>query len=330
MPKEITIAITGSTGHLGTAVIPLLISKGYRLRALVYKQEPTFDSLSLQTVNGSLSDIISLNELVKGCDVVIHCAAKISLNSNRDTSLYETNLNGTRNIFDAARKAGVRRFIYISSIHVYNQLTADGSLDEESPFCPEKAPLYDQSKRDAQQFVLQQSSDQMEVVVLNPTAVIGPYDQKPSLLGKAIMEIYNREIPVLIRGGFDFVDVRDVATGIVNAIDNGRNGQSYLLSGKWHSLEDLQKIILGIKGDNRRIPVLPAWTGYLGLPFIRLIAALSGREPLYTRESIIALTMGNKKISSLKAAKELGYKCRPLRETIEDSISWFKQAGYLL
>ena len=329
MPKEKTIAITGSTGHLATAVIPLLISKGYRVRALVHKEKPTLDSLALETVKGSLSDIVSLNRLVMGCQVVIHCAARISINSNHDPLVYETNVDGTINLFNAARQAGVKRFIHISSIHAHEQMTADELLNEDSPYCSKNAPRYDQSKRDAQQFVLQQASGQMEVVVLNPTAVVGPYDNKPSLMGKAVIDIYKRKVPVLISGGFDFCDVRDVASGIVNAIEQGRNGQSYLLSGKWHSLEDLQNIILSIKGDTRKVPVLPAWAGYLGLPFILLLAAFNGEEPLYTKESISALIHGNMKISSMKAEKELGYSCRPLHETIADSITWFKQAGTL-
>ncbi len=330
MAKENIIAITGSAGHLASTVIPLLITKGYRVRALVYKQEPNTGLPALETVRGSLSDISSLNNLVRDCDAVIHCAARISLNSNRDASVYDTNVNGTMNIFNSAREAGVKRFIHLSSIHAYNHNTADGLLNEESEFCSGNAPRYDQSKRDAQQFVLQHSSDQMEVVVLNPTAVIGPFDSKPSLIGKAIMDIYNRKIPMLINGGFDFCDVRDVASAMVYAIDKGRSGHSYLLGGKWHSLEEVKKIIMNIRGDHGRVLVLPAWAGYLGLPFILLMAALMRQQPLYTKESIYTMTHGNKRISSLKAEKELDYQCRPLNETISDSISWFKQEGYLL
>ncbi|MFA6126770.1 MAG: NAD-dependent epimerase/dehydratase family protein [Bacteroidales bacterium] len=327
--KEITVAITGSTGHLASAIIPLLIGQGYRLHALVHKREPAVDLSTLDIVEGSLSDIDSLNRLVKDCRIVIHCAAKISLNSNRDPSVYETNVNGTMNLFNASKQARVKRFIHLSSIHAYDQLTAAGLLNEESPYCPDHAPRYDQSKRDAQKFVLQQLSDQMEVVVLNPTAVVGPFDHKLSLMGKAIKDIYNGKVPVLISGGFDFCDVRDVAAGVVAAMDKGRNGQSYLLSGRWHSLVDLQRIIMDIKGDRRNIPVLPAWTAYLGSPFILMLAAFRGKEPLYTRESILAMTQGHKNISSAKAEKELGYACRPLRETISDSIDWFKQTGSL-
>lgn len=330
MSKETAIAITGATGHIGTAAIPMLIGKGYRLRALVYTQQPSFDSMDIATVQGSLFDTDSLNRLVAGCQVVIHCAGRISLNSNRDPSVYETNVNGTKNVFKAAQQAGVKRFIYISSIHAYNQTNGNGLLDEESGYCPKNAPQYDQSKRDAQQFVLQNARNGMEVVVLNPTAVIGPFDHKPSALGQAIMDIYNKKVPVLISGGFDFCDVRDVAAAIVSAVERGRSGEAYLLGGKWHSLGDLQKIILGIKGDKKLLPVLPAWTGYLGLPFAILMAVMKKQEPLYTKESIVAVQHGHKNISSRKAAAELGYSSKPLQDTIGDTISWFKQAGHIL
>ena len=116
MSTKITIAITGTTGHLAASIIPLLISKGYRIRALQYKQELSFSLKNLEIIRGSLSDILSLNKLVKGCDIVIHCAAKISIRSNNDASVYDTNVNGTKNIFNAAKLANVKRFIYISSI----------------------------------------------------------------------------------------------------------------------------------------------------------------------------------------------------------------------
>lgn len=327
--KKITIGITGTTGHLGTSIIPLLESKEYKVRALQYNCDLPFSLKNAEIIRGSLFDLPSLNELVIGCDVVIHCAAKISINSNKDTSVYDTNVNGTKNIFNAAKEANVKKFIYISSIHAYNQVPVDEILNESRLYCDNSSALYDQSKRDAQKFVLNQETGSMETVVLNPTSVIGPHDYKPSLMGKAIIELYNGNIPSLVRGGFDFCDVRDVAEGIVSAIENGRNGHGYLLSGKWCSLSDLNQTIIDVKGSTRRIPTLPPWLAYLGLPFINMMAFLKKTEPLYTKESLDTLINGNKNISSLKATQELGYTNRPLSETILDSINWFKQEGYL-
>ena len=326
---EKTVGITGTSGHLAASIIPLLENKGYKMRVLQYKHELSFKPNNLEIVKGGLSDPASLNELVRGCDVVIHSAARISINSNKDPYVYDTNVIGTKNIFNASKLANVKRFIYISSIHAYHQFPADEILDETHPYCPDNSPQYDRSKRDAEQFVLQQASGPVEVVVLNPTAIVGPNDHRPSLIGKGILVMYNRKIPSLIRGGFDFCDVRDVAEGIVSAVDNGRNGQSYLLSGKWYSLPDLYRIIMDVKGDKRKLPVLPPWAGYLGLPFTNMMASLRKIEPIYTKESLQTLANGNKKISSLKAARELGYNSRPLTETIADTINWFKREGYL-
>jgi dihydroflavonol-4-reductase len=329
MNASLKIALTGTTGHIASAVIPRLLAQGRLVRGLVYRRLPEGFPGPFETVQGSLADQHSLERLVDGCDVVIHCAGRVSIHSNSDPAVYETNVNGTRRLFETARAAGVRRFIHISSIHAYDQYAAGEKLSEESPFCPDHSPQYDRSKRDAQKFVLEQASAFMEVVVLNPTAVIGPYDAQPSFLGKAIIDIYNRKIPVLIRGGFDFVDVRDVAQGIVNAIERGRSGEAYLLGGKWHDLNDLQNAILVVRGDRKRLPVLPSWVGYAGLPFTWMYAKARKREPLYTRESIMALTGGHHHISSDKAIRELGYSPRSLTETITDTIGWFKQTGRL-
>ena len=329
MPEEITIALTGTTGHLATAMLPLLAGRGYKVKALIHKQMPAAGGQKLIFIQGSLTDAHSLDLLVAGCQIVIHCAAKISVFSDKDPTVYETNFQGTVNLFNAAKRAGVRRFIYVSSIHAYDQKTPDESLTENSRYCADHAPGYDRSKRDAQAYVLQPSPDPMEVVVLNPTAVIGPFDAKPSLQGKAVMDIYSGRIPALIRGGFDFCDVRDVVAAIVNAIAQGRDRHSYLLGGKWYSLDDLQNIIRGIKGSRWRMPVLPLWAAYLGLPFTRLLSVINRQEPFYTRESIEAIANGHKSICSEKAGRELGYTIRPLEETIRDTILWFQSAGYL-
>lgn len=329
MSTKIKIAITGTSGHLAAPILPLLQNNGFVIQALQYKEELSSDLKNLQVVKGSLFDTESLNRLVTGCDIVIHSAAKISINSNRDDSVYNTNVNGTKNVFYAAKAANVKRFIYISSIHAYNQFPSDKTLDEAHPFCNDNSPQYDLSKRDAQKFILAQTDGLMEVVVLNPTAIIGPNDYKPSLLGQAIIDMYNNRVPSLIKGGFDFCDVRDVANGIVNAIHSGRNGHSYLLSGKWYSLADFHQIIMDIKGEKRKLAILPPWVGYLGLPFIRMIASVKNNEPLYTKESLQTLVHSNKKISNQKAVKELFYNTRPLKDTIADSISWFQQNGYL-
>lgn len=322
-----TLALTGSSGQIASALLPLLVSKGYHVKALVHQHPPVFSHPRVEFVTGSLSDPESLDRLVEGCQYVIHSAGRVSIRSNHDGEVYETNASGTVRMYEAARKAGVFRLLHISSIHAYDQLTAGETLTEESPYCPDHAPLYDRSKRDAQRWLLSQNGEGPEVVVVNPTAVTGPFDHKPSLIGQAVIALYNNKIPVLIEGGFDFVDVRDVAAGILSALENGKHGEAYLLPGRWHSLAQLQQLVLNVRGINGAAPVLPAWTGFAGLPFIQLYARLSNREPLYTREALTAIVQGHKQISGAKAASELGYRPRELAETVRDTIEWFRETG---
>jgi len=323
------IAITGSTGHIAAALIPLLIEKGYSIRALVHEKKPGFNSSSVEIIQGNILQASTLPDLVSGCDVVIHTAAKISINSDHDPSVYAINVTGTKNIFTAAKYAEVKRFIHISSIHAYQQYPRNELLNETRQYCSDKAHLYDRSKRDAEKFVLENASAEMETVVLNPTAVVGPPDQQPSLMGQAMIDMYNNKLPALVNGGFDFCDVRDVAEGILNSIHKGRNANTYLLSGEWMHLSVLHQLIMDMKGQKRNIPVLPGWTAYMGLPFIRLFARLKNQPPLYSKESLDALLLASKNISSKKATEELGYRSRPLLETFTDCINWYKQAGMI-
>lgn len=324
-----TIAVTGASGHIASSLIPMILSKGHRVKALVNKSKLSFSHPAVEIITGDIRNQPATAKLAEGCDVLIHTAAKISINSNNDPSVYDTNVNGTINVFNAASQAGVKRFLHISSIHAYNQSPVSESLDENRVYCTDRAARYDRSKRDAEKFVLGHAGNSMEAIVLNPTAVVGPDDHRPSLMGQAIMDLYNNKVPMLIKGGFDFCDVRDVSAGIINAIEKGQHANTYLLSGKWYSLTSLHHMIMGIKGEKKQVAVLPGWMGYAGLPFITLAAKLSNREPLYTKESLSTLLQGNCNIVSRKAADELGYTCRTLFETLTDTINWFKQKGML-
>lgn len=157
-----------------TAIISLLNKMEYQVCALIHSKQPDFDYSNAEIVNGDLFDTASLEKFSSGCDVVIHCAGKVSINSNNDSSVYETNVHGTVNIFNAAKQASVKRFIHVSSIHAFNQFPQNEMLDEARSYCLDNAPRYDKSKSDAQKFVLQHESDTMKVIVLNPTSIAVP------------------------------------------------------------------------------------------------------------------------------------------------------------
>jgi dihydroflavonol-4-reductase len=158
---------------------------------------------------------------------------------------------------------------------------------------------------------------------------MGPNDFKPSLIGQAIIQLYRGKLPALVPGGYDWVDVRDVVSGTIRAIEKGRTGESYLLSGHFVSLQDLYRMLNEFKGENKSLPVLPFWLAGVGVPFLKAWAGLRRTKPLYTRESLEILRTAHPDISSEKAARELNYKSRPFNETLGDTVEWFKENHYL-
>jgi dihydroflavonol-4-reductase len=169
----------------------------------------------------------------------------------------------------------------------------------------------------------------LDGLIINPTSVIGPNDFAPSLMGRALIQICKNKLPGLVEGGYDWVDVRDIVSGTVSAIDKGRTGERYLLSGRWLALPDLVKIIARYYETKKNWPILPYWLAELGVPFLKAYAWLRRAEPLYTAESLNIIKHSHRMISCDKARKELGYEPRPLEETLKDTIEWFKNNGYL-
>ena len=314
---------------MGCTLIPELIKREYSIRALVYQDSENAQRFPVETVSGSVLNPEAVAGLVQGCDTVIHCAAIISIHGDKNGHVRKTNVEGVRNIMEASLKAGVKRVIHISSIHAYNMTPCDQHLDETREFVPVHGHAYDQSKRDGHCLALSYQDKGMEVIVMNPTSMVGPPDFKPSLMGQAICDIYSGRIPSLLPGGFDFVDVRDAANAIANAVTQGTPGQNYLIAGKWHSLKELKSIIEEVGEKKLRIPFIPVWVAKAGLPFIRSYAYVTRQQPLYSKESISALVHSNQHISSDKARKELGFMTRPLKETVSDLVQWYRSTGYI-
>jgi dihydroflavonol-4-reductase len=324
------VAVTGSTGHLGNLIIRELLSRGHSVKGLVRgSDQKALAYLPVEIIQGDLFDQVALQKLTEDCDALIHTAGIISIAGGMNGLVHQTNVEGTHNIMEAAKAAGVRRVIHISSVHAYDQYPIEIPLDENRAYASDHAYAYDQSKRDSQKLALSYASSTMQVIVVNPTSVIGPYDFKPSKLGRAIMEMYSGKLPFVFHGGFDFCDGRDIANAVVNGLQMGTSGEAYLLGGHWKSLKELFMLVSSASGKNKKPIVIPAALAIAGLPFIHLQSKISGKEPLYTREAIAAVTEGNHCIMSNKAHRELAYTTRPLEETIRDTCEWFLKNGYL-
>ncbi|HMU10856.1 MAG TPA: NAD-dependent epimerase/dehydratase family protein [Ferruginibacter sp.] len=325
------IALTGATGHLGSALLQETGKRNMAVKVLARNiNTASLSDLPVEIIKGDLLDPGSLRNLMQDCDTLIHSAAMISVNGDPKGLVHQTNVEGTRLVMEAALQAGVKRCVHISSIHAYRQLPPSEVLDEQRNHVDETAFAYDRSKFAGQQIALAANKQGMEVIVVNPTSIIGPYDFKPSLMGQVLIDLYKGRLPFIFNGGFDFCDCRDVAGAVLNATAMGNPGETYLLSGKWYSLKQLVQLLSKASSKKIRVMALPPLVAKAGLPFVKLLGALQGKEPLYTNEALEALFNGNRFISSYKARQALNYTTRPLEETLYDTIEWFKNKSYLV
>ena len=263
------IAVSGASGHLGATLVRILLRQKHEVRVLVHTDSRALQGLDVESVKGSLEDTAVLQRLCQDSEVVFHLAAKISIGNEGYDEVYEVNVQGTKNLSNAAREAGVKRFLHFSSIHALEQYPQNKPVDDTRPLALHSEMVYEKTKALAEQWILGQNSPDFQVVVLNPTAIIGPFDFKPSYLGQVIQKIYKGTLPGLVPGGYNWVDVRDVAQAAMNAIEKGEPGERYLLSGKWQRLESLAGMVCvqrSKKMPNAGFPLLagPDWSSVYG------------------------------------------------------------------
>ncbi len=319
------VGITGASGHVGATICRTLIEKEYEVVAFVRNDIAALEGLPITIVKGDVLDRASLKKFMTECDTVIHAASMIELSYKFEQKTYDVNVVGTQNILEIAKEVKTLKLIYVSSIHVFRQKPYDKPLDETRSFVSNNSVFYDQTKRDAHLLAQDAAKNGQDVVIICPTSVVGPFDYKPSKLGKAIIDMYKGKIPAVIKGGFDFVDVRDIAEGTIAALENGRSGETYILGGRYHTIKELSDYVFKVKDVKKRLAVFPLSVAYAGLPFVKTFSYLTKKPPLYDKLYIDILKDGNKKTLSTKAQQELGYTTRTLEETLNDTINWFKK-----
>ena len=324
--------VTGATGFVGSAVARALATEGHTLRLLVRPgaDRGNIDGLEAEIAEGDLTDAVSLAAALVGCRYLVHVAADYRLWVPNPAAMQATNVDGTRALLLAARDAGVERIVYCSSVAALG-LVGDGTPGTENTPV-ERAEIigaYKQSKYDAEMLVRAMAADGVPVVIVAPSAPVGPRDRRPTPTGKMILDAAAGRMPAYVDTGLNIVHVDDVARGHVLALQHGQVGETYILGGEDLGMAHLLAIIddaMGRPPRNRR----KLSTSMLAPIAIgsELKARVFRTEPRVTREM---LAMANKQMffSSAKAADALGYSARPARQAVADAIAWFRQAGML-
>ena len=331
--------VTGATGFLGSHVARVLAEQGAGLRLLV---RPTsdlrnVDGLKADRVVGDLRDAASIEKALSGCDVVFHVAADYRLWVRDPGEMYRSNVEGTRSLLEAARKQGVRRVVYTSSVATmgftsnHNGKVKQGSMaDEQSPVgIDDMIGHYKRSKFMAEQVALEAAKSGVDVVVVNPTTPMGERDIKPTPTGRIVVDFLKRKFPAYVETGLNLVDATECARGHVQALEKGRSGERYILGGENLTLKqilDRLGTITGLPSPTVKLPYFFALAS--GVVDEMVTGRILGREP---RATIDAVRMGRKMmfVSSAKAERELGWRTVPVEGALRRSVEWFRANGYV-
>ncbi|MCX8058434.1 MAG: NAD-dependent epimerase/dehydratase family protein [Spirochaetes bacterium] len=326
------VCITGGTGHLGNVLIRKLIEKNSmqnekeKIRVLVFPTDSIdhIKDLDVDIVYGDVRDKNSLIKAFDNCDIVYHLASYISIIPGEKRILESINIKGVENVVDACKICNVKRLVYVSSIHAFQDIPIGQVIDENTPISPELAiGDYGKSKAKATLYVKEKAKDYIDAVIACPTGIIGPYDFKISRMGKFFLDFVNSKIPFNITGEYNFVDVRDVAEALILLSEKGKRGEVYILGGETIKIPKIIEYFSEYSGKRRPKITLPIWILYLIVPFLNLYYLIFKKPGNITLESIKIL-QSNANISYEKAKKDINYKPRPIKETIKDMVFWFK------
>jgi len=316
------VLVTGASGFLGWHVARALVERGYRVRALV-RPGSRVRELAVETVTGDLREADTLEAAVAGCEVVFHVAADYRLWAKDASGIYRSNVGGTRNLLAAAKRAGVRRVVYTSTVGTIG-IPRGGQLgDEQTPVSIDQmAGDYKRSKFQAEQVALDFARGGLDVVIVNPTAPIGDHDVKPTPTGRIVLDFLLGRMPAFIDTGLNVVDARDVAEGHLLALERGRTGERYILGSENLTLAQILQRLAKIAGRKPPRFRLPYAVAYCAGVCSTAWAEVTGRPP---RVPIEAVRMARKRmwVSDAKARRELGWNPAPAETALERAVEWF-------
>lgn len=324
------VAVTGGGGRLGCALVRALLARGDVVKVL----EPgkgipaSLTGLKVEILQGSVLDAAAVAALVDGADLVFHLAAKVNLDRDRDGSIYAVNFEGTRNVAEACLARGIR-LVHCSSHHALTLKPFDIPHDESKPLALNDPCDYHRTKALGEQLVRGLVRERgLNAVIINPGSMTGPDDYEPSMIGRALIDLHQGRIPVLMEVISDYVDARDVAAGALAAAARGRNGEGYLLTGIVHDMRELMAMWQTLTGVAMPRVVLPIWVGWAMLPVTLVTARLTGKAPLFSA-GVLRAAVSSRIVSHDKAKRELGFSPRPARDSLADALEFYRAQGWL-
>lgn len=323
------VLVTGASGFLGWHIAKMLAAKGMRVQALVRQGSQLRDLPGVERVTGDLRDAASVEQAAVGCGLVFHVAADYRLWSRNPDDLYQSNVTGTRNVLNAARKAGVDRVVYTSTVGCIG-MPGDGTQgDETTPVSlDEMTGHYKRSKFLAEQEALEFAAKGLPVVIVNPTAPVGDHDFKPTPTGKIIVDFLTGKMPAYVDTGLNIVDAGETAQGHWLACERGKPGERYILGGTDLSLREILEALAAISGLPAPKVQIPYPVAYAAGWCSTAWADLTGREP---RAPLEGVRMAKKKmwVSHEKATRELGFQPGAPDAALRRAVDWFQANGYV-
>ena len=323
--------VTGATGFLGSHVARALAGRGENVRVLVRPSSDlrALEGLEAERFAGDLRDRTSLDRALEGVQRVFHVAADYRLWARDPREIHESNVTGTQNLLDAARRAGVEKFIYTSTVATI-AVPREGALPDETTQSSvnEMIGYYKRSKFEAEQFALRAAGAGLPVVIVNPTTPVGPGDWKPTPTGKIIVDFLNGRMPGYVDTGLNFVPVEDCARGHLLAAERGRVGERYILGGRNLTLKqmlDMLAVASGRPAPRWKFPYVLAYAaGCVDTGVSRLL----GREPQIPLEGV-RMARHKMFVNASKAEREFGFAPGLIEAALGRAVSWYESNGYV-
>ncbi|MBQ7170951.1 MAG: NAD-dependent epimerase/dehydratase family protein [Clostridia bacterium] len=325
-----TYLVTGASGFLGRAVLAELLKREGEIRALVLENDPLAADLpqDVSVVYGDVCDDASLERFFSGADretCVIHCAGIVSVASHPGERIYRVNVGGTNNVLRHCEKSGVGKLVYVSSVHAIPEKPKGTEITEEATFSPDLVRGdYAKSKAVATSLVFEAANRGLNASVVFPSGIIGPGDVGKGSVTNMLLSFLTGKLPFAVRGGYDFVDVRDVAAGVVSCAEHGRPGRGYILSGQRASIRDILTAAKKVLGVKRAVSFLPLSFARLAAPLCERRSVQKKQAPFFTPYAVAVLA-SNSRFSRKAASETLGYAPRPIQTSIRDTVLWLKK-----